>query len=368
MKRVGQNTTGADLALNAAQRHSYAVPLHGLAALRILIVAAIGLGYASTMQLGPQTAEIGRHWGYDPSWYGIQMLFILSGFLAARSMSQGRSVREFFLSRIWSIWPALIVATLISVLIIYPIMCMPDAPVRMSTGDLTVYFFKTIFLIDPGGQMPGLLDDAKYMCLLQGAIWTLRWGFLLHIAFLIGWKMRILQNSKIVFALCVAAIASYVGLVDYAVSNAAFGSKIDPFLPAMRLGYAYLVGVTLLVWQNALRFNKRRILVSSAAIALTATGFHLWLPWSSTQEILGVAFWLTLSFGFLHNAPQFMQRCPRLAPVLYVSIWPTAQLIVALMPNHTQFSMITISMLFAVLSAAILYLLLRQARVQPARL
>ncbi|WP_189583301.1 hypothetical protein [Litorimonas cladophorae] len=368
MTRVEQSTIGATPDLSAARRRPYTVPLHGLAALRILIVAAIGLGYASTMQLGPQNAEMGRHWGYDPSWYGIQMLFILSGFLAARSMSKGRSVREFFVSRIWSIWPALIAATLISVLIIYPIMCLPDAPVRMSMADLTVYFFKTIFLIDPGGQMPGLLDDAKYMCLLQGAIWTLRWGFLLHIAFLIGWKMRILQSPKIVFTLCIAAIASYVGIVDYAVSNAAFGSTIEPFLPAIRLGYAYLVGVTLLVWQSALRFNKRRILVSSAAIALAATGFHLWFPWSATQEILGVAFWLTLSFGFLHNAPQFLQRCPRLAPALYVSIWPTAQIIVALLPNHTQFTMIAISMLFAGISAVILYLLLRQARVQPARL
>lgn len=368
MTRVEQSTGPEASASGNSKPRQYSVPLHGLAALRILIILAIALGYASTMELGPQTAELGRHWGYDPSWFGIQILFILSGFLAIRSMSQGRSVRGFFSSRIKSLWPALILATLISVLVIYPILCAPEAPVQMSASDLTVYFFKTVFLVDPGGIMPGLLDDAKYMCLLQGAIWTLRWGLLLHIAFLIGWKTRILQNPKRLFALCIASIAAYVGIVDYAVSNADFGARVELFLPGLKLGYAYLVGATLFVWQNVLRLNKRRIVVSSAAIAIMATGVHVWLPWSAVQEIIGVAFWLTLSFGFLHNAPQILRHCPRIAPLLYVSIWPTAQLIVALVPTQTQVGLIKTSMVLALISAVLMYALLRQARIQPARL
>jgi peptidoglycan/LPS O-acetylase OafA/YrhL len=368
MKRVEHNATLKAQASNDVKARKFTVPLRGLAALRILIILMIGLGYASTMALGPQTVELGRHWGYDPSWYGIQMLFILSGFLAARSMSRGRSIREFFTSRVRSLWPALIFATLISVFVIYPIMCAPDAAIRMSATDLTAYFLKTVFLVDPGGLMPGLLDDAKYMCLLQGAIWTLRWGLLLHIAFLIGWKTRLLQNPKILLALCVASIAAYVGIVDYAVSNAKFGSKVETFLPGLRLGYAYLIGVTLFSWQSSLRLNKRRILVSATAIAIMATGGHVWMPWSAVQEILGVAFWLTLCFGFLHNAPQFVRRCPKIAPMLYVSIWPTAQIVVALLPVRGQIGIIETSLILALMSAALMYLLFRQARIQPARL
>jgi len=346
----------------------YRLPLHGLAALRIFLILAIGLGYASTMGVGMDAPELGRHWGYDPSWFGVQMLFILSGFLAMRSMSQGRTIGVFALSRIKSLWPALIGATLISVLIIYPIMCAPDAPVQMGAGDLTLYFLKTIFLIDPGQLMPGLMDDALYMCLLQGAIWTLRWGLILHIGFLLGWTLQIFRNRKLTFALCIAVIALHIGVVDQAIKNESFKELVEPIFPGIRLGYAYLIGVTLYSWQGHLRLNKRRVLISSSAIALLATiNYHL-LPWTAAQEILGVAVWLTLGLGFLHNAPKALAACPRLAPLLYVSIWPAAQIIVALNPSLGMYGGVALSILTACAAALALYALLRQARIQPARL
>jgi len=355
-------------ATNASSQCPYSLPLHSLAALRILIILVVGLGYASTIGIGGDSSEWGRHWGYDPSWYGLQMLFILSGFLAMRTMSQGRSIQDFFLSRLKSLWPALIAATLVSVLCIYPIMCAPDAPVRMSLSDLGLYFFKTILLIDPGSRMPGLMDDAKYMCLLQGAIWTLRWGLILHIAFLIGWTTRLLQKPKLLLALCIGSIAAYVGIVDASVQNENIGNAIHAFAPGLRFGYAYLIGATLFSWQHVLRLNKRRIILSSLAIAIATSCYFVFLPWSSVIEILGVAFWLTLCFGFLHNAPAFMKSCPRLAPLLYVSIWPTAQIIVALAPSFNQMDVILTSTTLALASAVLMFLLLRKARIQPARL
>lgn len=352
----------------ASDRVGYQIPLHGLASLRILIILAIGLGYASTMPIGPSYAEWGAHWGFDPSWYGVQLLFILSGFLAARSMAQGRTVIEFIKSRLWSLWPALIAVTLFVVLIIYPIMCAPDPAVRMSAGDLISYTLKTIFLIDPGTPMPGLLDDAKYMCLMQGAIWTLRLGLILHVGFLLGWISRILQHRKLVLAMSVLSIAAYVTIFDMAVQNPEFGAMIEPYSPMLRLGYAYLAGIAIYHWQGKLRLNKRRVIISAASIALITTGSYLYLPWTSLLEILGVSVWLTLCLGYLHNAPKFLRRCPRLSPVLYVTIWPAAQVIVALFPKASQFGVIEMSVILASIGAVVIFLLLRQARIQPARL
>lgn len=39
-----------------------------LNAVRLIIVLAISLGYASTMSMGQGNHEWGHHWGYDPSW------------------------------------------------------------------------------------------------------------------------------------------------------------------------------------------------------------------------------------------------------------------------------------------------------------
>lgn len=346
----------------------YPLPLHGLATLRLFIILAIGVGYASTMSIGPEYYETGNHWGYGPSWFGVQLLFIFSGFLAARTMAQGKTVTAFFKSRIRSLWPALIAATLFTVCFIYPVLCTPDAPMRMSAADLATYFFKTVFLIDPGAPMPGVIDDAKYMCLLQGAIWTLRIGLFLHIAFLLGWLVRIFQNRNIVLAISIFTIIFYVILVDTAVKNPEFGGKISPLFPLFRLAYAYIAGVAIFMWQDKLQLSRLRVMCSAISIALLTTTFYKWLPWSSIQEIMGVTVWLTICLGFLHQAPQVLRRCPRISPVLYVSIWPAAQVIVALLPDITKISMILMSIALASLSAAVIFLLLRQARIQPARL
>jgi len=273
-------------------QQGYSLSLQGLAALRILIILAIGVGYASTMNIGAENYEWGNHWGYDPSWYGVQLR----------------------------------------------------------------------------ARMPGLLDDAKYMCLLQGAIWTLRIGLILHLGFLIGWMTRILQNRYFVLALSVTAIAVYVTLVDTAVKIPEFGEKIGDALPAFRLGYAYLAGVAIFMWQDKLRLNGRRIIFSTLSLTLLTTVFYKWLPWSSIQEVMGVTVWLTICLGFLHHAPKGLQRCPRLSPVLYVSVWPAAQIIVALLPSASQMGIMLMSAALASLSAVAVFLILRQARIQPARL
>jgi hypothetical protein len=350
------------------EKTGYKVPLHGLSALRILVILAIAVGYASTMNIGTESAEWGRHWGYDPSWYGVQVLFIFSGFLAIRSMTDGRTITDFLKSRTLSIWPALIAATLLVVCVIYPLMCTPDPAARLSVIELSTYFLKTVFLIEPGARLPGLMDDAKYMCLLQGAIWTLRVGIILHLGFLLGWVMRIFRNRKLVLALSILSIAAYVTLVDLSVQNPEFGNLIEPGLPFIRLGYAYLAGIALFQWQDKLRLNRQRILLSSSVIAILTSAFYMWAPWSSVLEILGVTFWLTICLGFLHNAPTFLSRCPRLSPVLYVTIWPAAQVVVALLPNATQINVIHISVVLASFGSAAIFLLLRQARIQPARL
>lgn len=344
------------------------LPLHGLAALRILIVLFIGIGYASTMNIGPENYEWGNHWGYDPSWYGLQMLFLLSGFLAARSMTQGRTVPDFFRSRFMSLWPALLAATLVTVLLIYPIMCAPDASVRMDAVDLVGYFFKTVLLIDPGARMPGLLDDAKYMCLMQGAIWTLRWGLLLHIGFLIGWKTKILSRPYLALALAVSATILYMIVVHQNVKSTSIADLSEPFLPGFRLGYAYLCGVALFAWQHRLPKKAATILLTAVALGTAATIQYTFLPWTPLIEIFGTAFWATLCIGFLILAPGALRLCPRLAPVLYVSIWPSAQIIVAFAPNMDQLFVMKMSVLLACSGALVLFALLRQARIQPARL
>lgn len=349
------------------RRQGVRLPLHGLAALRILIVLVIGIGYASTMGIGTDSVEWGHHWGYDPSWWGVNLLFILSGFLALRSFTQDRSVFDFFGSRLWSLWPALLAATLVTTVLLYPIMCDTEATRTLGAGALAAYFFKTVFLIDPGAALPGLLDDAKYACLMQGAIWTLRWGLALHVAFIVGYKLRLFAHRNLIAGLFGLALLVYMTLVASSVAYPDFGELIAVFLPGVRLGTAYLAGTVLFAWQGKLMVSWRYMLPAAVAFAGLATLHDAFLGWSPILEVLGTAFWLTCCLGFLGYAPLQLRKCPRLTPVLYVTIWPAAQVIVALFPGLSQGGVIEFSLALASLGAVVVFLLLRQAHVQPAR-
>ncbi|MEL6686216.1 MAG: hypothetical protein AAFP97_01190 [Pseudomonadota bacterium] len=161
-------------------------------AVRLIVVTFIMVGYTSTMAIGPGSREWLNLFGYDPSLYGLQVLFFLSGWLAWRSLSEGRSVQAFIRTRAAGTMPTVIVYTAIVTVVLYPILCDHDAPVIKNLTDLGAYFLKTVTLVQPGNPMPGALDGAAYPCLLQGTIWTLRWGVIAYILLLImyGAKLR----------------------------------------------------------------------------------------------------------------------------------------------------------------------------------
>ncbi|MEM9599605.1 MAG: hypothetical protein AAF926_01160, partial [Pseudomonadota bacterium] len=212
--------------------------LSRLNAVRMIVILLIGLGYASTMAVGPGAREWLHSLGYDPSWYGIQVLFFLSGWLAWRSLASGRGIIAFVRSRVRRTLPWVLLYTLVITAVLYPLLCNHDSPLAQGTLHLALYFAKTVTLIDPGGPMPGALDDALYACLLQGTIWTLRWGAIafagLICAYLAGLRAR---SLAILFMLCVIA---HVTVSTWSLHSGA--AWLDPLLPGLRLGYAFLFG------------------------------------------------------------------------------------------------------------------------------
>ena len=186
--------------------------------------------------------------------------------------------------------------------------------------------------------------------------------------FYVAGSPRLLRHRGFTLGACIAALALYIGVIDASVSNADFAHLVRPVLPGLQLGYAYLIGVTLFLWQDKLRLNLAKILIASIIITGLTCGFYLWLPWSSLLEVMGVFVWLTNCLGFLYSAPRSLRTCPRLAPMLYVCIWPAAQIVVYMTPDIPQYDVIGLSIALSVSSAGILFILLSEARIQPARL
>ena len=310
------------------------MPLTRLNAVRAFIVIFIAIGYASIIAPASPAEEVLRHFGYDASWFGIQILFCLSGYLALRSLNRHGSSLRYLMSRALRNLPLLAVYTAAVILILHPFLCTPEAPFSKAFPKLALYFFKTVTLIDPGVQLPGLFDDAKYMCLVQGAIWTFRWGALAHIFMALGWRLGILKSRNVLLGLAIAATLLYMASYSF-VLNSGY-TQFEPFILGLRLGYAFLAGASLWGWQHKLPTEKsRKIILLSGLLAIAAINY-IFMPWSPVIEVFSALFWTYLAMLINQKpsrATDWMASWPNLTLGIYIGCWPVGQTLVALYPD-----------------------------------
>lgn len=329
------------------------MPLTRLNAVRTIIVLIIAIGYASTMSPLSGKYEVLRHLGYDPSWFGLQILFCLSGYLAVRSLTRHGSSLRYLSSRVLRNGPLLVAYTLAAVTVLYPIFCKTDASLAEETVKLTSYFFKTVLCIDPGARLPGLLDDAKYMCLIQGAIWTFRWGALAHIAMAIGWRFNILKSKYVLLALAVSSTVFY-GVAGYFAAKNGLESTFPAFA-GIRLAYAFLAGTALYGWQDKLPktgLKKAGMLVGLLSFAAVQ---YAYLPWTPAIEITGTLFWTYLAIVIIQTPMRvtaWMNNWPNIVLGLYLGNWGVSQTLLLMYPELHGWPLIGASVIVTTLIAA----------------
>ena len=328
------------------------MPLTRLNAVRSIVVLMIAIGYASTMSPLSENYEVLRHLGYDPSWFGLQILFCLSGYLAVRSLTRHGSSLRYLTSRALRNGPLLVAYTFAAVTVIYPMFCKTEASLAQETVKLTKYFFKTVLCIDPGSRLPGLLDDAKYMCLIQGAIWTFRWGVLAHIAMAIGWRLNILKSKHMLLALAVFSTIFY-GVAGYFAAK----NNLETIFPAfagIRLAYAFLAGAALYGWQDKLPktgIGKGAVLVGLLSLAALQ---YAYMPWTPAIEIAGTFFWTYLAIVIIQTPMRltaWMNNWSNIVLGLYLGNWPVSQILILMYPELHGWPLIGISVITTTLIA-----------------
>jgi peptidoglycan/LPS O-acetylase OafA/YrhL len=340
-----------------------------LNAVRLIVVSFIGLGYASTMAIGPHAREWLNLFGYDPSLFGLQVLFFLSGWLAWRSLSQGRHLWAFILSRATRTLPWLALYTFIVVAILYPLLHDPAAPTGKTGAQLALYFIENVTLINPGDPMPGALDNAHYAGLLQGSIWSLQWGAIAF-AGLLGAYWVGLRHQLIYVGLFAAAVCAHVSVNAW--SDSTGSDLLSSLIPGLRLAFPFLLGIVAYGWRDRLpRRSAGWLLI--ALITLGAASLHYYgLRWSYAIEITAMTGWCAHAMAALHSRGRWLKHWPNLVLPFFLGVWPTAQTVYALAPTVSVPALVAISLGIALSLAASFYALARivrrpvHRRVQPA--
>lgn len=311
-----------------------------LNAVRLMVVGFIGVGYASTMSVGPQAREWLNTFGYDPSLFGMQVLFFLSGWLAWRSLSMGRSPLAFIRSRATRTLPWLAFYTVIVAAILYPALCDPAAPNVKDVGALILYVVKTVTLIDPGQPMLGALDNALYACLLQGAVWSLRWGAIAFAGLLVAYAIGI-RHRYLYLALFVVTICAHIAVNAW--TDQTGSDSLFPIIPGLRLAFPFLLGIAAYQWKDRLPTHAFGWVLIAVA-ALGGASLHYYgLQWSYVIEIMAMIGWSALTMALLHSRPRWLTNWPNLVLPFLLGVWPTTQVILIAFPDITVPALISAS-------------------------
>ncbi len=311
-----------------------------LNAVRVIIVMMIAFGYASTMPIGPGNPEIFNHLGYDPSWVGISLLFFFSGFLALRSLKKHGSAWKYLESRFFRNMPMLAAVTLFVGIVLYPVYGNPSGSISDTVKTVGLYVLGTVSCIRPGEPLPGLLDDSKYMCLIQGAIWTLKWGVIAHIMTAIGQKLGVFGNRYFVLSIAIGSVISYFAL-NFAYIN--LGVAIDQnIVLAARLAWPFLVGMAVYEFRDVFASVQRNLLTSVLLFA-AAWFWYALLPWTGAIEILMTLGWFSGFMSLLATQSKTLPMLNNWSPLalaIYLIHWPIAQILLLNFPDLGQWGLI----------------------------
>ena len=187
--RAGGNTRAAAATGNAGSRLGWLDALRGLAAL------VVALHHFGILELLPFGGMI--WWHFDLGVYGVMLFFLVSGYIIPASLERRGDVRAFWVGRLFRIYPALIGAFVVS------IMMLPE-------GDGSVALFRTghnlISLVANATMLQDMLGVINGM----GVTWTLTYEmafyFLVSGLFALGWHRR-----SSAFAVGFAAVALVFG-------------------------------------------------------------------------------------------------------------------------------------------------------------
>jgi peptidoglycan/LPS O-acetylase OafA/YrhL len=215
---------------------------------------------------------------------GIEIFFIISGYLIVKSWDFTPSVANFLIKRSLRIFPALIVVVLISMFILGPM---------FTTLTISEYFAHPQFwpylkniILSPVFYLPGVLEHARVPNAVNGSLWSLPVEFFMYLV-VMGLGL-FFKSSRWVYLAATALFALIV--IFWCWRNAPlvviYGTDVrNIFLT----GIYFMIGACYAKWRLERWFNLSGVCVLIMATIVLA-------PYAPVSKIL---LWLTLPYVVL---------------------------------------------------------------------
>lgn len=190
----------------------------------------------------------------------VGIFFVMSGYLIASSWLASSSPQSFLLKRALRIFPALIVAVLLTTFVLGPLVSQLDLSAYL-TDNGTWTYLQNILLVTRY-ELPGVFSGNSFPDVVNGSLWTLPLEVLMYIGVMLLGLTGFLKRRLIFLPIAVLAVGHFwllgkLGIDSYFIKN------------ICKLGMLYYSGAALFLHRDDIPW--RGWIAALLAIALVAT-------------------------------------------------------------------------------------------------
>lgn len=326
--------------------------------IRLLAAASVlfGHSFALLKQPEPLAAWLGMSIGS----IAVDVFFVSSGFLVGASLLTKKQARSYLLARALRIYPALIVMSLLSVLVLGTYFT--TLPLAQYFGQKEIYTFFIKCATVLGGvafHLPGVFADNPFPDAVNGSLWSMVYEVKMYLLLLLLWLVcRRKQPGDVNHVN--AQPTFHLGWMQPAIialvvisGTLLIGRKLGGLDESRVVRFIFLFFSGTLYWMLRERIQLRGhyALVAALALVLAAVGNTL---------AFFIVYQLTLAYLLLYLAfvpAGSIRRFNRLGDYsygVYIYAFPVQQSLIALFPQISVFSLflaaMSVTLCLAVLS------------------
>lgn len=194
--------------------------------------------------------------------FAVAIFFVISGYLITSSWIASSSARSFMIKRALRVFPALVLAVLLSAFVIGPLVTEGSMTSYLSSP-VTWTYLQNILLVTRF-ELPGVFSQNIYPNVVNGSLWTLPLEVLMYIGVLIMGLVGLLNRRLIFLPIAGLALGHFwmlgrLGIESFFINN------------IFKLGLMYYTGAAIFLYRDSLPWRGWIAAMLAAALALT---FH----------------------------------------------------------------------------------------------
>ncbi len=255
--------------------------------IRMVAASAVLVSHAWPIALGPGAEQPLSRWaGLTLGTAAVYVFFAISGFLIARSWDRKMRVSDWAAARILRLFPGLLVVTVLTALLLGPLVTALPAGAYFADPDTATYVPRNVTLVSLQYGLPGVFEDNPYPEAINGSLWTLVHEVACYLGVLAVGMLGLLRRPA-------AFAAAAAGLLALYALGPEIPRAIHPKLVLLReLALPFLIGTTLYVFRDRIPLSWGGVaalaLLALAAWAADGPGgavfkplFVLWLSYAT---------------------------------------------------------------------------------------